>query len=267
MNISSVITLTTDFGLSDHYAGTMKGVILSINPKCTIVDITHQIASQDVMGGCFTLSESYTFFPERTIHVAVVDPGVGSARRSILVETKKYLFVGPDNGIFSFVLAGKDVKNVFEITENTLLLPSRSTTFHGRDVFSPAAAHLSKGIPPERFGSPVKDCFIISLPEPVLLDNNEAEGEIVHIDWFGNLTTNLPRELVEKLISAGSFCAEIKGAHVLRLLPYYAHAEENEIFCLFGSSGLLEVSVKNKRAADLIGARRGDKIRIKSVDI
>lgn len=263
MNIPGIITLTTDFGLADTYVGTMKGVILSINPQCTIVDITHQVASRDITGGCFALSASYSFFPEGTIHVAVVDPGVGSTRRPILIEMEKYFFIGPDNGILSFVLTGQEVKNVFEITDTSCFLPSPSSTFHGRDIFSPAAAHLSKGIPPARFGNPIKDYIILKFPEPVLVNKNEAEGEIVHIDRFGNLITNLTREFVEKLIGTSDFCAEIKGETAQRLLPAYAHAEEDEIFCLFGSSDFLEVSVKNRSAEEMIDARKGDKIRIK----
>ena len=266
MTPSSIITLTTDFGTADSYVGTIKGVILSINPQSTLVDITHQIPPQDIMEGCLALSAAYSYFPKGTIHVAVVDPGVGSFRRPILVETERYFFIGPDNGILSFIFTGPEVKNIFEISNPTFFLPSPAATFHARDIFSPAAAHLSTGTSPQRFGSPLTDCISFNFPELTETGPNQAEGEIIHIDRFGNLITNLSLHFVKKVTGAGPLRAEVKGKTVLRLLGTYAQAEEDELFCLFGSSGFLELSVKNRSAQEMINARKGDKIKIKKAD-
>ncbi len=259
MKLNSVITFTTDFASADPYVGIMQGVILSINPQCTFIDITHEITPQDIIHGCFALSVSYNYFPKGTIHVAVVDPGVGSNRRAIIVETDMYIFVGPDNGIFSFVLDSPDVAKVTEITNAAYFRPSPSTTFHGRDIFAPVAAHLSKGIPPQRFGSPVTDYVLIRTPEPVLQSTGAIEGEILHIDRFGNLITNITRRFLEKHLG-DTIIAGINGIKATRLLQTYTQAEDDELFCLFGSSGHLEVSVKNKSAQEITRARRGDKI-------
>lgn len=263
MNPSSIITLTTDFGITDPYVGTMKGVILSINPQATIVDITHQIGPQDIIGGSFALSIAYSFFPKGTIHIAVIDPGVGGPRRPILIETPQYFFIGPDNGIFSFILTTGDVKKVFETTNSSYFLPNLSATFHGRDIFAPVAAHLSTGTPPACFGDPIEDSVIINFPEPVIISETEVEGEVIHIDRFGNLITNLPRRSIEKNIGKSSFWAEMKATAISRHLPAYGFAEEGELFCLFGSSGFLEVSVKNGSAREVLDAQKGDRIRIK----
>lgn len=263
MTLQRIITLTTDFGTCDTYAGTIKGVILSINPQCTIVDITHQVAPQDIMGGCFALSSSYGYFPDGSIHLAVVDPGVGSTRRPILIETDNFFFVGPDNGIFSFILTGPDVKNIFEITNSAFFLPSVCGTFHGRDIFAPVAAHLSKGTPAESFGRPATNCTILDLPKPAAAGLKQAEGEIIHIDRFGNLITNFSRRFVEDTIGKGPFHAAIKGVSAVKLLPNYAGADEDELFCVFGSSNLLELSVKNKSARQMLSAQKGDTVRIK----
>ncbi len=256
----NIITLTTDFGTGDTYAGTMKGVILSINPQCRIVDLTHQISPQDIMGGCMSLSASYGFFPNGTIHLAVVDPGVGSNRRPILIETEKYFFVGPDNGIFSFILSASEVKNVFELTNNSFFLPQPCSTFHGRDIFAPVAAHLSKETLPACFGHSLTDPVIIKIPEPVLKNENMAEGAITHIDRFGNLITNFSRSFVRNTFSRESFHVEIRGVSFSKLLQNYACAEKDELFCLFGSSGFLEVSLKNGSAKKMLKAEKGDKI-------
>jgi S-adenosylmethionine hydrolase len=263
MKSNSIVTLTTDFGLADTYVGTMKGVILSINPRCTIIDITHEIEPQDIMGAGLALSGAYNFFPEGTIHVAVVDPGVGSLRRPLLIETEKYFFVGPDNGIFSFIPAGKQTGNVFEMTDTSFFLPSPSSTFHGRDIFAPVAAHLSTGKQPECFGSRITDRITLDTPEAKILNTNTAEGEIIHIDRFGNLITNLSRDFVEKMTGGKPFRIEMKGGSSNRLLPNYAGAEEGELFCLFGSADRLEISVKNRSAEKMMNAGKGDTVIIR----
>jgi S-adenosylmethionine hydrolase len=263
MKPNSIVTLTTDFGLADTYVGTMKGVILSINPRCTVIDITHEIGPQDIMGAGLALSGAYDFFPEGTIHMGVVDPGVGSLRRPLLIVTEKYFFVGPDNGIFSFILTGQHTCNVFEMTDTSFFLPSPSSTFHGRDIFAPVAAHLSTGKQPECFGSRVTDWVTLNTPEPKILNNISAEGEIIHIDRFGNLITNLSRDFIEKMTGGKPFRIEFKGSSAARLLPNYADAEERELFCLFGSADRLEISVKNKSAEEMMNAGKGDKVIIR----
>ncbi len=263
MNKPEIITLTTDFGLTDTYVGTLKGVLLSINPRCSIVDITHDIAPQNIMGGAFALRAACGYFPEGTVHLAVVDPGVGSSRRPVIVETEKYFFVGPDNGIFSFFLSGEEAKSVHEITDPSYFLPSPGSTFHGRDIFAPAAAHLSKGTPAACFGGMAKDPVKLKIPEPIITGDKEAEGEIIHIDRFGNLVTNLSHTLLASLSAAGAVQAEVRGRPVRRLLSTYSEAEAGELFCLTGSSGFMEISVRNKSARDATGAAKGDRVRLK----
>jgi hypothetical protein len=266
MQPSGIITLTTDFGVSDPYVGGLKGVILTINPRCRMVDITHQIAPQDVMAGSFTLSISYRFFPPGTIHLAVVDPGVGTNRRPLLVKAGDYFFIGPDNGIFSFILSGSAEVAVHAITEPAFWLPEPSRTFHGRDIFAPVAAHLAGGVAPSQFGPPVDDYIVYRLPEPEKLGSSGVSGEIIHTDHFGNLITNIPESLVRSMTAAGCLQAEIRGAAITRLLPAYGCADEDELFCIIGSSGLLEVALKNGSAQQRLAARRGDRIIIKKAD-
>jgi len=266
MQPSGIITLTTDFGLSDPYVGSMKGVMLTINPRCRVVDITHQVGPQDVLAGCFALLASYRVFPPGTIHLAVVDPGVGTDRRPILVRAGNYFFIGPDNGIFSFILASGDGIAAYAITEPAYWLPDASRTFHGRDIFAPVAAHLAGGVSPPRFGPPVHDYIIRALPEPKTLGSGQAAGEVIHIDHFGNLITNIPRSLVHRIAENGSLQAEIRGVLMTGMLPAYGCADEDELFCLIGSSGLLEIALKNGSAQQLLAACRGDRVTIKKAD-
>src|SRR4030042_3976555 len=185
-----VITLLTDFGLKDPYVASMKGVILSINPKCTLVDITHQVNPHDIREGAFILAHTYSTFPKGTIHLAVVDPGVGSPRNPVLFVTKNYFLIGPDNGLFAFAVKREKLKKVIALGNMEFFLPEVSPTFHGRDLFAPVAAHLSLGIAPASFGRVIKSWNEISFPKPVLRQE-KLIGEIVHIDTFGNLVCNI----------------------------------------------------------------------------
>ncbi len=261
----SLITLTTDFGTVDTYHAIMKGVILSINPDCRIVDITHQIEPHDIRSAGFALMTAFSYFPKNTIHVAVVDPGVGTDRRAIIIDAGNHFFVGPDNGIFSFIVSGKSgIKpEIHEITDTAYMLPRVSSTFQGRDVFAPAAAHLSLGVPARCFGAPVQDPVSCPFPEPVLKSDTSIEGEVLHIDRFGNIISNIPRLLIDKTLSA-PFYAQIKETTVSKTVPSYGFASEDEIFCLFGSSGFLEISLKNKSAAEKLNCHAGDKIIIQT---
>lgn len=263
MSVHTVITLTTDFGLRDRYVGVMKGVILSINPACAIVDITHAVAPRDIAAGAFALESACPYFPAGAIHVGVVDPGVGSSRRALVVETDRCFFVGPDNGLFSFALSAPGLKSVFELTSPEFFLPEVSATFHGRDIFAPVAAHLSTGVRPEQMGRSIDDPVMLPQAAPVMRGAGVLEGCIVHIDRFGNLITNVARDMLKGFVQEAEIRAAVKGCAVTKIRATYAAAQEGEPFCIIGSSGRLEVSVKNSSAAACTGACRGDRIVLK----
>jgi len=264
MAAHSIITLTTDFGLDDICVGVMKGVNLSINPGCTIVDITHGVEPQDIAAGALALESACQYFPQGAIHVAIVDPGVGGGRRPLVLETNKGLFVGPDNGIFSFALQGPGLKAVYELTAKNYFLPDPSSTFHGRDIFAPAAAHLSKGVQPEQLGRKIDNPIILpsAMPE---IHGDILEGRIIRIDRYGNLISNVSRDMLQEFVRESKMRAEVKGATMTKLMPSYAAAQEGELFCIIGSTGRLEVSLKNSSAVKRIGASRGDSIVLKKV--
>ena len=237
-----VITLLTDFGTADYYVGAVKGAILSVNPDAVIVDITHEIPAQDVETGAFLLLAAHKTFPRGTIHVVVVDPGVGSTRRPIIVSANDQFFVGPDNGIFSYICAHR----TFHVTAEKYFRPNPSSTFHGRDIFAPVAAVLSTGVAPEQFGPEIDD--------EVRLPSLETPLRIIHIDRFGNCVTNISRERFEgKSLS-------INGRTITAVRNFYGEAPEGEIFAIWGSAGFLEISVNGGSAAQVLGAKRGDSV-------
>lgn len=244
-----VITLTTDFGVRDAYVGTMKGVILGINPEATIVDLCHEIVPQDVRQGALALYNACRYFPVGTIHVAVVDPGVGSERRPIAVGTSQAVFVGPDNGVFSLVVGGWERRSevtIVHLTEPRFWLPEVSSTFHGRDIFSPVAAHLSLGVPLEALGQVVDDMVRLSLPQPEVRDDGTILAQVLRIDRFGNVITSVPEGLVaEEDVSA----VEIGGRQISRLSHTYSQVESGALVALIGSEGFLEVAVRDGNAA------------------
>lgn len=264
MAVHAIITLTTDFGLDDIYAGVMKGVILSINPACAVIDITHSIAPRDIEAGALALEDSVGYFPAGAVHVAVVDPGVGGLRRPIVAVTDAGFFVGPDNGIFSFALTGHGSCAVYELTEQNCFLPELSSTFHGRDVFAPAAAHLSQGVPPDRMGRRIDDPVVLPAVMPVLRGNT-LEARILHCDRFGNLITNIRGGMLEGFVRDDQLQAECRKTPITRLLPFYGAARDDELFFLIGSSGRLEIAVKNASAAIRLGAGRGDRIILRKM--
>lgn len=250
-----IITLLTDFGTQDYFVGAMKGVIFSINAEVKIADITHEILPQDTRAAAFTLANYYKTFPPGTIHLSVVDPGVGSSRRAILAETNNYYFVAPDNGLLSFVFAEEKNLRVYELTNEKFFRPSVSQTFHGRDIFAPVAAHLSKGISAAAFGREIKDFVRFEIAEPGKISANEIEGEIIHIDRFGNLITNFKGEdLPEK------FVIRITEKTFSKHLKYYAEADPGEIFSILGSAGFLEIVAYRDSAKALLNAKIGDKV-------
>ncbi len=244
---NKIIALLTDFGTKDYFVGAMKGAILTVNPNAKIVDITHEIEPQNIKSASFTLSACYRNFPHGTIFVAIIDPGVGSERRAILVETEKYFFVAPDNGLLSFVFDEAESASVFELTNKKFFAENVSATFHGRDVFAPVAAHLSGSVKANEFGAEAVDC--------VRFTRNNSSAEIVHIDRFGNLITNLKREdLPEK------FALEIGGRKIEKLLNFYAEADKSEVFMITGSAGFLEIVAFQDSAKNLLNAEIGQKI-------
>ena len=242
----AVITLLTDFGTADYFVGAVKGAILSVNPNVIIADITHEIPAQDVGTGAFLLLAAYKTFPRGTIHVAVVDPGVGSSRRPIIVAANNQFFVGPDNGIFTYIYDREPTHQAFHITSEKYFRPDPSSTFHGRDIFAPVAAALSKGVTPEQLGPEIHD--------EVRLPSLETPPRIIHIDHFGNCVTNITREAFEgKSLS-------INGRTISPLRKFYGEGQADELFAIWGSAGFLEISMNGGSAAKMLNAKRGDAV-------
>jgi S-adenosylmethionine hydrolase len=250
-----VIALLTDFGTKDYFVGAMKGAILSVNENAKIIDITHEIPPQDTHSANFTLRACYKNFPPKTIFVAVVDPGVGSNRRAIVVETDDYYFIAPDNGLLSFVFEEKKNFRVFELTDKKFFAEKISQTFHGRDIFAPVAAHLSTGVQPNEFGKEVKDFIHHKTARPRKVSAEKVEAEIIYIDRFGNLITNLEgKDLPEKL------SLEVGTNRINKLQNFFAEAEKSEVFMILGSAGFLEIVAFQDSAANLLNAKIGQKI-------
>jgi hypothetical protein len=259
---SPIITLTTDFGYRDPLAAIMKGVILGINPEANIVDLTHGIGKYNVREAAMVLGMSYREFPQGTIHVVVADPGVGSQRRPILVATESYLFIGPDNGVFSYVYDESERVGVYHILAEHYFGRGRSTTFHGRDIFAPVAAWASKGIEVTKFGEEIKDFARLRLPVPTAPSATTFEGEVVYIDTFGNAITNIVKKDLEALAASGKEATVrivTKGKDV-KLKEYYSQAEDKELYAVINSMDHLELFVYRGSAAKDFGIRLGDSI-------
>ena len=257
-----VVTLLTDFGNADYFVAAVKGVILTINPLVSIVDITHEIPPQDIEAGAFTLLSCYRDFPAGTIHVGVVDPGVGSMRRPIVVSARSHYFVGPDNGLFSYVLDREPSHQTFHATASKYFRETPSTTFHGRDIFAPVAAALSKGVKPAKLGPQIDDEVRLTPLAPVKRRDGKVEGRIIQIDRFGNCITNLthtdlPETEGKRLL--------VKRRVIKSFRQFYGdegrsknRSTSSELFAIWGSAGFLELSVNGASAAQLLHAKRGD---------
>ena len=245
----SVITLLTDFGTADYFVGAMKGVILSINPQAVIVDITHEIPAQDVAAGAFMLLAAYDTFPEETIHVAVVDPGVGSSRRPIVVAGDHF-FVGPDNGLFTHIYDCNPSFEAFHITDEKYFRHPVSNTFHGRDIFAPVAAALSNGADPSSFGPRIENP--IHIPKSV-------EPHVIHIDRFGNLITNITRDQIKD-----GTTLMVNGRVIRAFKQFFGEniGEADEPFAIWGSAGFLEIAVNGRSAAEILDVKRKDRITL-----
>ncbi|HYG08638.1 MAG TPA: SAM-dependent chlorinase/fluorinase [Pyrinomonadaceae bacterium] len=264
-----LITLLTDFGTADYFVGALKGVILSASARARIVDITHEIPAHDVAAGAFTLLAAYGSFPPGTIHVAVVDPGVGSARRPLLISTQSHFFVGPDNGLFSYVCEREQDVRIYHLTNEKFFRAPVSATFHGRDIFAPVAAALSSDVPPEAFGELIADPVQLAPLAPLREDGAGWSAAIIHIDRFGNLITNITRrELAGEEFRDGAKL-ELGGREISSFRQFYAAAAgggaTGELFAIWGSAGFLEIAANRASAAELLRAERGQQVRVKSL--
>jgi len=257
---AGVIALLTDFGLKDHYVGVMKGVILSVNPHARIIDLSHDIGSQDVLDAYFLLSNTYRYFPAGTIFVSVVDPGVGSERAIVAVETERYTFLAPDNGLLGFLDKQGGVRRIVRVTNERLFLKPVSQTFHGRDIFAPVAGHLSLGVDFAQLGPETDRIHKIATPAPKVTKEGVMVGEVVSIDRFGNLVTNIPGE---RLAGADAVEVKVGKVSIMRLSTSYASAKKGELLAIVGSTGTLEVSVNKGDARKKTGAKVGDVIRVR----
>jgi S-adenosylmethionine hydrolase len=255
-----VITLTTDFGLSDHFVGVMKGVILGIQPAAQIVDVSHGVQPYEIVDGAFTIAQAYRYFPKKTIHVVVVDPGVGSARRPLLAEMGGQYFVAPDNGVLSMVFAREKPK-VRHITNERYFLHQLSRTFHGRDVFSPVAAHLAAGVPPAKFGKLIEDYLRPSFDKPEQTGKHKWNGVILKADHFGNLATNFHIDQFPSL-RTHAFSLNMGSQAITRLALTYSECAVGELFAIVGSSGYIEVAANEGSAAKALGRGAGSPVEL-----
>jgi len=253
MQSSGVVTLTTDFGLQGSYVAQMKGVILMINPDAVIVDVSHEIPPQDIRKAAFFLMTACRFFPRGTVHLAVVDPGVGGRRKALLVQTTDGFFLGPDNGVLSLALHGKKVLRTIAIINRKFFLHEVSQTFHGRDIFAPVAAYVTRGIDPAEFGRRVARIVRLKVPKPTLA-KGMVKGEVIHCDTFGNLITNIH----EEFLMGRSNCIVVAGGWKIRgLSRTYSDAPEGQPVALIGSSGFLEVCLNRGSTREALNAGEG----------
>ena len=258
----NILTLLTDFGLQDGYVAIMKGVIWGIAPGAQIADISHALAAQDILQGALTLRRAAPYFPAGTVHVAVVDPGVGTSRRALAGRLGEQYFVGPDNGLFSLVLEQAEARGQavewVHLTRPEYWLPQVSAVFHGRDVFAPVAAHLASGIPLNRLGEPIHDPLRLALPQPQRTVRGWS-AQVLHIDRFGNLATNLRRDQVEP---AQAMDIHIKGKVIQGVVQAYGEGAPGELVALFDSSDFLSIAVVNGDAAQMFQAKAGDPVEV-----
>jgi S-adenosylmethionine hydrolase len=255
-----MITLTTDFGLKDPYLAQMKGVLLTLNPKATLIDITHGVEKFNVRMGAFMLASAASYFPKGTVHLAVVDPGVGTERRAILVQAKQGFFVGPDNGVLILAAQNQGIQHVHELVNPKFMLPKVSGTFHGRDIFAPAAAHLDMGVMPKEFGPEITDAYSPAFVKAEVT-GEKLVGEVLYVDSFGNIITNISQEKRP----------QTKAAHVeiqdcsfqVTFGRTYADTKPKEAVALIGSHGFLEIALNQASAAEKFHAVAGDRVVVK----
>ncbi len=257
MKRSGIITLLTDFGLSDAYVAMMKGVILSIKRDAVLVDITHNINTGSILQGAYIVKESFSFFPAGTVHVAVVDPGVGSNRRSIAVNAGGHFLIGPDNGIFWPVIERYKDATVYELTEKRYFLPQVTSTFHGRDIFAPVAAHISLGLNIHQLGRAVSDPEKLEMPLPFKHDNT-LTGQIIRIDNFGNLITNITADDLAGFLDNRTPVIHTGKIKIFGLNKIYSDRENGELLAIINSTNNLEIAVNMGKASHYIGKEPDD---------
>jgi S-adenosylmethionine hydrolase len=259
-----IVALLSDFGTRDHYVGTMKAVVLSVCPDATLVDISHHLPAHDVLGGALELAASYRYFPSGTIFLVVVDPGVGSTRRAIAAEAGDYKFVAPDNGVLTAVFKETPPKRVVELTERKYARATVSRTFEGRDRFAPAAGWIAKGLNLGSFGRPVSDYHMMTIPIAEIRESGAA-GEVLRVDRFGNLITNIDRRTFDRVTRDGPVALRVGDHDVRSVVNTYAEASAGDLCALFGSTDHLEVAVNGGSAAERLGLGRGATVTISRV--
>ena len=275
--MNSIITLTTDFGYDDAYVAAVKGAILSVNPDANVIDISHSIKPQNILQAAFILSVAYRYFPKQTIHMAIVDPGVGGERQGIILKTHSAIFVAPDNGILSYIIDDlvsvenhalteqtHDLKEIVfkkgleaaAITDPRFWRHPVSPTFHGRDIFAPVAASLSLGISLYEFGEKINSLHVLTIPKPSLDSGGNLVGQVLHVDRFGNLITNIK----SNDLPGKNVVVEVAGYCIQGISDYYA--QNKGVMAVMGSSGYLEVSLRDGSACDFLGTAVGDEIKV-----
>jgi S-adenosylmethionine hydrolase len=259
----SIITLTTDFGLTDHFVGTIKGVILNIFPDVQIVDICHSVQAFDVLDGALTIAQSYSYFPSGTVHMVVVDPGVGTARRPLLVSSDRHHFVAPDNGVLSMVYSREERLHIRHVTAEHYSLQPVSNTFHARDIFAPVAAWLAKGVDSEKFGDEITDFVRFNAPKPKSVDG-ALRGVVLKVDRFGNLVTNITPQDAPMIFGADPAPFKISvGQHqITEIHSNYSEGSPGEVFGILGSMGYLEIAADRGSAAKIIGTGKGSEVKL-----
>jgi S-adenosylmethionine hydrolase len=258
-----IITLTTDFGTNDHFVGAMKGVILDITPEAQIVDISHAVQAFDVLDGALAISQAYSYFPNGTVHVVVVDPGVGTARRPILASSDGYHFVAPDNGVLSMVYVKEERIHVRHITSEHYFRVPVSNTFHGRDIFAPVAAYLAKQVDSHKFGDEIEDYVKFAAPRPKAAGENRMRGVVLKIDRFGNLITNVTPEDVPALFAESvKFKIVVGSREITDIRKTFSEGAPGEVFGVIGSMGYLEIVSNRASAAQITGAGKGSEVSI-----
>jgi S-adenosylmethionine hydrolase len=260
-----IVTLTTDFGTNDHFVGAMKGVILEIAPEAQIIDISHAVQAFDILDGALTISQAYSYFPSGTVHMVIVDPGVGTARRPIILTSDRHMFVAPDNGVLSLVYGREERLSVRHVTAEHYFLQPLSNTFHARDVFSPVAANLAKGVPADRFGEEITDYVRFGAPRPKPVDERTLRGVVLKVDRFGNLVTNITPKDAPQLFAAAPAAFKIAigtKAQATRICTNYAEGAPGEVFGILGSMGFLEVAANRGSAFQLMGAGKGSEVNV-----
>jgi hypothetical protein len=262
---NAIITLTSDFGLNDHFIGAMKGVILEIAPETQLIDISHAVQPFDILDGALTISQAYSYFPSGTVHMVIVDPGVGTTRRPVIMAGDRHLFVAPDNGVLSLIYDREERISVRHVTAEHYFLQPRSNTFHGRDIFSPIAAYLAKGVEPARFGDEVTDYVRFGAPRPKPVDERTLRGVVLKVDRFGNLVTNITPQDAPQLFEATPPAFKITigtKAQATRMCASYAEGAPGEVFGILGSMGFLEVASNRGSAFQLLGAGKGSEVNV-----